>query len=251
VVELPAPFRRACRLRRHLSTAGIVDWDQFSLLGYEDRRLPIAHELPTSGGETRSAGSYRDQWIERGDGELYGPALRAEPAHRRESRVGLGPTSGWQAELARVTLDGRPVESLGPVTLGARLNSSLGGNAYHAIVYKKGAVVLDMLARLYGEDAFLDILRELVRVVEGRVISTDDFLTLLERIGGVELDWFRRQYVYGTGLPEIFYDYRIEELGGGRWAIDGGPAAEHRPRALLRSGEPTGPSTSPGGPSRA
>ncbi len=78
-----------------------------------------------------------------------------------------------------------------------------------------------MLARLYGEGAFLDILRELVRAADGRVLSTDGFLTLLERFGGVELDWFRRQYVLGTGLPEVFYDYRIETLGEGRWAVDG------------------------------
>jgi len=107
------------------------------------------------------------------------------------------------------------------VTLGARLNSSLCGHAYQAIVYKKGAVVLDMLARLYGEDAFLGMLRELVRAAEGRVVSTDDFLNLLERLGGVGLDWFRRQYVLGTGLPEIAYDYRVEDLGGARWAVAG------------------------------
>ena len=224
LVSCPRSFSQGLLGFVTLSTTGIVDWDVWSsLLGYEDRRLLIAHELAHQWwGNQVGWRSYRDQWVSEAMAN-YATLLyeRNQMATQGEQRVGLGPTSGWQAELARVTIDGRPVESLGPVTLGARLNSSLGGNAYHAIVYKKGAVVLDMLARLYGEDAFLDILRELVRIVEGRVISTDDFLTLLERIGGIELDWFRRQYVYGTGLPEIFYDYRIEELGGGRWAIDG------------------------------
>lgn len=43
--------------------------------------------------------------------------------------------------------------------LGERLISSRAGDAYQAIVYKKGAVVLDMLSRHYREDAFLKILR--------------------------------------------------------------------------------------------
>ncbi|HOC43391.1 MAG TPA: M1 family aminopeptidase [Thermoanaerobaculales bacterium] len=224
VASCPRTFSQGLLGFVTLSTTGIVDWDRWaSLLGYEDRRLLIAHELGHQWwGNQVGWRSYRDQWVSEAMAN-YAALLYERNVMTGEGgqRVGLGPTSGWQSELGRLTAGGRPVESLGPVTLGARLNSSLSADAYHAIVYKKGAVVLDMLARLYGEGAFLDILRELVRVVEGRAISTDDFLALLERIGGVELDWFRRQYVLGTGLPEIFYDYRVEDLGGGRWALDG------------------------------
>jgi hypothetical protein len=224
VVSSPRAFSQGLLGFVTLSTAGIVDWDKWaSLFGYEDRRLLIAHELAHQWwGNQVGWRSYRDQWISEAMAN-YAALLyeRNRLVGQGEPRVGLGPTSGWQAELARLTRDGRPVESLGPVTMGPRLNSSLASDAYHAIVYKKGAVVLDMLARLYGEDAFLGILRELVRAADGRVVSTDDFLNLLERLGGVELDWFRRQYVLGTGLPEIVYDYRIEELGGGRWAVTG------------------------------
>jgi hypothetical protein len=224
VVSCPRSFSQGLLGFVTLSTAGIVDWDIWSsLLGYQDRRLLIAHELAHQWwGNQVGWRSYRDQWISEAMAN-YAALLyeRNRLVGQGEQRIGLGPTSGWQAELGRFTRNGRPVESLGPVALGARLNSSLGGDAYQAIVYKKGAVVLDMLARLFGEGAFLDILREVVRAADGRVISTDDFLTLLERIGGVELDWFRRQYVLGTGLPEVFYDYRIENLGEGRWAVDG------------------------------
>jgi hypothetical protein len=224
VVSCPRSFSQGLLGFVTLSTAGIVDWDKWaSLLGYQDRRLLIAHELAHQWwGNQVGWRSYRDQWISEAMAN-YAALLyeRNRLVGQGEQRIGLGPTSGWQAELGRLTRNGRPVESLGPVTLGARLSSSLGGDAYQAIVYKKGAVVLDMLARLYGEGAFLDILRELVRAADGRVLSTDSLLTLLERFGGVELDWFRRQYVLGTGLPEIFYDYRIETLGEGRWAVDG------------------------------
>jgi Peptidase family M1 domain len=224
VVSCPRSFSQGLLGFVTLSTPAIVDWDIWSsLLGYQDRRLLIAHELAHQwwGGQVGWR-SYRDQWISEAMAN-YAALLyeRNRLVSQGGARVGLGPTSGWQADLARLTRDGRPVESLGPVTLGARLNSSLGGDVYQAIVYKKGAVVLDMLARLYGEDAFLDILRKLVRAADGRVLSTDGFLTLLERLGGVDLDWFGHQYVLGTGLPEVFYDYRIETLGEGRWAVEG------------------------------
>ena len=224
VVSCPRSFSQGLLGFVTLSTPAIVDWDIWSsLLGYQDRRLLIAHELAHQWwGNQVGWWSYRDQWISEAMAN-YSALLyeRNRLLGQGERRVGLGPTSGWQEALGRLTASGRPVESLGPVTLGARLNSSLCGHAYQAIVYKKGAVVLDMLARLYGEDAFLGMLRELVRAAEGRVVSTDDFLNLLERLGGVGLDWFRRQYVLGTGLPEIAYDYRVEDLGGARWAVAG------------------------------
>ena len=153
-----------------------------------------------------------------------------DSAARVAISVGLGPTAGWRSALERTTDDGRPLESLGPVVMGARLNSSLSSLAYQAIVYKKGAVVMDMLARLYEEQKFIEILRELVRVVSGRVITTDDFLVLLERIGGIDLGWFSLQYVYGTGIPEIIYDYRIEPLGDGKWLVEG--EAVQRPSVI-------------------
>jgi hypothetical protein len=224
VVSCPRSFSQGLLGFVTLSTPAIVDWDIWTgLLGYQDRRLLIAHELAHQWwGNQVGWWSYRDQWISEAMANYAALLYERNRLHGQgERRVGLGPTSGWQEALGRLTASGRPVESLGPVTLGARLNSSLCGYAYQAIVYKKGAVVLDMLARLYGEDIFLGMLRELVRAAEGRVISTDDFLTLLERLGGVELGWFRRQYVLGTGLPEVFYDYRIETLGEGRWAIEG------------------------------
>ena len=46
------------------------------------------------------------------------------------------------------------IDSVGPVVLGNRLFSSRTNSAYEPIVYKKGAVILDMLARSLGEDNF-------------------------------------------------------------------------------------------------
>jgi hypothetical protein len=206
-----------------LSTLAIQDWAEWgAILGFEDRRTVIAHEVAHQWwGNLVGWRSYRDQWISEATA-TYSALLYARnrlgfgPAELR-----VGPTKGWQSALLRPLPDGRPVESVGPVVLGNRLFSSLTMAAYYPIVYKKGAVVLDMLARLYGEQVFLEILGRLVQAVADRSISTEDFLLLLERIGGTDLDWFGDQYVYGTGLPEIEYDYRFEPLSDDRWVVNG------------------------------
>src|SRR6185436_14560958 len=134
---------------------------------------------------------------------------------------GLRPTSNWQDELLGELPDGRVIESVGPVVLGARLISSRASGAYQPIVYKKGAVILDMLARSLGQDDFPKVLRQIVKVAANASLSTEDFLLLIERITSADLDPFARQYVYGTGLPEVFYTYRFEPAGEGKWAVKG------------------------------
>jgi len=115
------------------------------------------------------------------------------------------------------------------------LASSRSLSAYQSIVYKKGAVVIDMMSRLFDEERFLRILREIVRVIAGRVISTEDFVSLVERIGGVDLQWFSRQYISGTGLPNIYYSYTLEPGLEGRWLVEGEvrQQAPHRSRTSV------------------
>jgi hypothetical protein len=223
VVNAPRDYSQGLLGFLTLSTLAIQDWAEWgAILGYEDRRSVIAHEVAHQWwGNVVGWRSYRDQWISEATA-TYSALLYAR------NRLGLGPaqlrsgpTSGWQAALLKPMPDGRPVESVGPVVLGSRLFSSLTMAAYYPIVYKKGAVVLDMLARLYTEEVFIDILGRLARAASDRSISTEDFLLILERLGGSDLDWFGSRYVYGTGLTEVDYDYRFDPIPEGRWAVSG------------------------------
>jgi tetratricopeptide (TPR) repeat protein len=85
----------------------------------------------------------------------------------------------------------------------------------------KGAVVLDTLARTLGEENFPKIMRQIATAVDNRAISTADFLSLIERITGAELDSFGEQFIYGSGLPEFYYGYRLESRGPGKWVVKG------------------------------
>ncbi len=192
-------------------------WNRY--FGVEDRRLAIAHEVAHQWwGNLVGWTSYRDQWISEAMAE-YSASLYGKNRLKGELS-GVEYSSGWQDELSSSLTNGRPVESLGPVVLGQRLNSSLSGNAYVLIVYKKGAVVLNMLARLLGEESFPKALGQVVKVSAGKTVSTEDLFALLEQATSVDLDGFAQQFVFGTGLPEVLYSYGWEKNGAG-WMVKG------------------------------
>ena len=184
------------------------------------RETTVAHEIAHQWwGNLIGWQSYRDQWLSEAMANYAGLLFHASS----NDDVSLADLSaGWRATLERTVPSGRTIESLGPVVLGSRLNSSQAANGYAAIVYRKGAVVLAMLARVLGQDRFLAMLRELVHTASGSVITTEGFLEALERMSGTELDGFARQYVYGTGIPLVYYDYDVRPGAEGQgWLVSG------------------------------
>ncbi len=220
VVTTPRPFSQATLGFVTLSDLMMSDFDLVTiLLGLEDRRTVIAHEIAHQWwGHLVGWASYRDQWISEAMAN-YAATLYGRNRLGGELRFAIGPTTGWQTALLATTDDGRPIESLGPLVLGERLLSSRSGDAYQAIVYKKGAVVLDMLSRLFGEETFLKLLRAVVETSSYRVVSTETFFKLLAQASGANLDAFTRKFVFGTGLPEVYYDYSFAKGEGGKWKI--------------------------------
>jgi hypothetical protein len=223
VVTVPRGFSQAAAPGLvTLSSLMMYDLEFFNVLfGLEDRRTVIAHEIAHQWwGHTVGWASYRDQWISEAMAN-YAAVLFGRNRLEWEDRYGLRPTSRWQSELLGELPDGRVIESVGPVVLGVRLISSRSGDAYQPIVYKKGAVILDMLARSLGQEDFPKVLRQIVKVAANASLSTEDFLGLIERITSADLDPFARQYIYGTGLPEVYYSYRFEPAGEEKWVVKG------------------------------
>ncbi len=183
-----------------------------------DSRLVAAHEVAHQwwGNQVGWTG-YRDQWISEA---MASYSARLFGKVRLNNVIGGDLTEGWQDDLTTTLKDGSSLESVGPVVLGSRLSSSRSDGAYQAIVYEKGAVILDMLGRGLGEENFPKVLRQIVKVEKGQTISTEDFFSLIERITGQDLKAFTTQFVYGTGLPQIFYSYRFEKSDKG-WVVKG------------------------------
>ncbi|MEM7352887.1 MAG: M1 family aminopeptidase [Acidobacteriota bacterium] len=217
IVTVPRQYSQAMLGFITLSGRVMVDWGVFGpMLKVQDSGSVVAHEVAHQWwGHLVGWQSYRDQWISEAMAN-YSALLFAREHGRQPT---MGPVTGWQQELTTTMADGRSIESLGPLVLGERLYSSRSQDAYHAIVYRKGALVLEMLARKLGEENFVDALGEVVRTATGQVLSTADLLSLLEKFTQTDLDDFARQFIYGTGLPEIYYDYRFESASHGRWRV--------------------------------
>jgi hypothetical protein len=200
-----------------LNDAGM--WNRY--LGLEDRRLVIAHEVAHQWwGNQVGWTSYRDQWISEAMASYA--ALRYSHDRLSDKLSGVDLTAGWQRVLGEILPSGRPLESLGPVVLGTRLFSSKADDVYRPIVYMKGAVVLDMLARTLGEDNFPKVLQQIVKVAHQNTLSTEDLVAMIERITSTDLQPFAGQFIYGTGLPEVLYSYHFEKKPDGKgWLVQG------------------------------
>jgi hypothetical protein len=224
VVTVPRGFSQATLGFVSLSSLMMLDLDILNVLlglGLEDRRTVIAHEVAHQWwGHLVGWSSDRDQWISEAMAS-YSALLYSRNKLDWMNRWGLRPTTGWQRALLDTTADGRPIESIGPLVLGRRLLSSRASNAYQPIIYQKGPVILDMLARSLGQDNFPKVLRQIAKVAASQSISTEDFVSLIERITSTDLSAFARQYIYGTGLPEVYYTFHFDAKPDGKWTVAG------------------------------
>jgi len=202
----------------------VISLDEYDRPGedrVETRRETIAHELAHQWwGNKVGWNSYRDQWLSEALADFSATLYAANEADRAAVYLARHARS-WKRSVHLTTRDGRTVESLGPVVMGSRLNSSLSSQAYQAVVYDKGSVVFHMLAKALQPDPFTQMLRALADAVNNRVIETETFLSAIERMSGLDLDEFARQFIYGTGVPEVYYNYRFAPEDDGSWIVEG------------------------------
>ena len=116
-------------------------------------------------------------------------------------------------------VDGKTVESAGPIILGRRLRTSKLPEAYRVIVYEKGAWILHMLRGTLGDENFFAMLRELCEQHQGQPVTTEQFRSLAARFvpaGHVDMhlrDFFD-QWVHGTGIPLLAVEWDQTASGG-------------------------------------
>lgn len=222
VATIPRDFSQGSLGFITLSSLAMFDWGSWSwLFGVEDRRTVIAHEMAHQWwGNLIGFQSYRDQWISEAIAN-YASLVYARDQLSGGRKSAPGPITGWRKTLNRRTKEGRTVESIGPLVLGPRLSSTLSRNAYQSIVYTKGAMVLDMLAGIFPKGMFNEMLKKLAQYGSFREISTETFIGSLEKMSEMDLGWFTRQYIYGTGIPEVIYRFEFVEGEGGQWSVRG------------------------------
>lgn len=186
----------------------------------------FGHEVGWSG--------YRDQWLSEGFAEFTaGLVLEERGGWKAANRF-------WERKREHVLATPRgaviPSDEAGPISQGYRVATWRNRAADDAIVYSKGAYVLHMLrmqmwdaAKSDPDTDFKAMMQDFVSTYSGRNPSTADFQRVVERhltpqlrVGGEgKLDWFFRQWIYGTEIPRYDSDLEITPLGGDRYRVSG------------------------------
>jgi hypothetical protein len=204
------------------------------LRGYENSRQWFGQSVGWKG--------YHDVWLSDGFAEF---SANLYLQYREGPKEFLDRWRAVKQRLYRLDSHNRPIESLGPISLGWRLVSSESDpRAFLDLVSAKGAFVLHMLRmQLYDvrnadpDHLFKEVMQDYCKTFDNKPASTADFKAVVERhmipsmdlAGTHTMDWFFDQYVYGTGIPRYTLKYTLENAADGK---------KHLKGTITRSGVP-------------
>jgi aminopeptidase N len=165
----------------------------------------LAHELAHQWwGQGVGWQNYHEQWLSEGFAQYFA-ALYAE---RRRGAETFGNVIRSMSRWALETSD------QGPVYLGYRLGHLRNdGRVMRALVYNKGAMVLHMLRRLVGDEAFFRSLRRFYDEHRFRKAGTDALRQAFTAETGRDLTRFFEEWIYGSRLPVVRWTSRTEGQG--------------------------------------
>ena len=187
---------------------------EVSVMSYETiASHEIAHQW---WGNTVMRDSYHDEWL------MEGFATYASALYLQASK-GIDRFKDYM-KLQRQQVfahagRGQSYNDLGPIWLGQRLNS-LDLPFGRRLIYAKGAYVLHMLRMMLfdydnkNDERFIKMMKDYVRTYAGKIVTTNDFAGIVEKHFGADMDWFFKQWVYGTDIPIYKFTYDIEETNG-------------------------------------
>jgi hypothetical protein len=178
----------------------------------------IAHQWWGIGMEFKT---YRDQWLSEAFAEYS--ALTYLQATYKDKDKFWDLLKIYKKEVidVRKTFLGKGMEP-GPISLGYRTRSSNTPGDYDLIIYKKGAWVLHMLRNMLldiktmKEDLFFGIMKDFYNLYKDKYASTQDFINLVSKKAGVDMQWFFDQWVDDIKIPSYHFAYktkRSEENG--------------------------------------
>jgi hypothetical protein len=166
----------------------------------------LAHEVAHQWwGQAVGWKNYHEQWISEGFAQYFA-ALYAREERGDDVFVNLlRQMRKWSLEHT----------DQGPIALGYRLGHIKGeGRVFRAIIYNKAAMVLHMLRRLVGDDAFFGGVRRFYREHRYRKAGTADFRSAMEAESGVSLGRFFEGWIAGAEIPRLTFRSTVAADGG-------------------------------------
>ena len=162
----------------------------------------LAHEIAHQWwGQAVGWKNYHEQWLSEGFAQYFA-ALWAARERGPEQFTAI------IRQMRRTALD---TSSQGPVYLGYRLGHiKSDSRVFRALVYNKGALVLHMLRRLIGDEAFFSGLREFYATWRFRKAGTEDLRAVMEKASGHPLEKFFTQWIYDSAIPTVRFTSRVD-----------------------------------------
>lgn len=218
--EAPYPHVTVATLDAELpsghSPAYFAIWNQATLpttLSWRDDPVALtghpffflAHEIAHQWwGQAIGWKNYHEQWLSEGLAQYFAAMYAAQDRGPETERSLFSQMRTTAMELSRH----------GPVHLGYRLGHIQGdGRIFRGLVYNKSAVVLHMLRRLIGPDAFSRGIQRFYRTHRFQKAGTDDLRAALEAEAGIPLGRFFERWILGFQLPQARLSWRMDADG--------------------------------------
>lgn len=169
--------------------------------------------------------SFHDQWLSEGFAD-FSASLFLEATNQTPDRF----LKFWEQQrksiLEKDVMGWRP-NDVGPIWMGLRLNTAKSPGAYSRLVYPKGSYVVHMLRwmmhdRKTTDQRFIAMMRDFVQTHFNKNASTESFKQVVEKHmtptmdldGNKKMDWFFRQWVFGTEVPKYRFEYSLTQQEG-------------------------------------
>lgn len=169
--------------------------------------------------------TYHDQWLSEGFAQFSG-LWYFQQSVRKEKKF-YNVLKEWrQAIISNRKFLFSSGQEAGPIWMGYRTQSSNTPGDYGLIIYRKSAWVLHMLRMMMMElpskndDHFIAMMRDVYQTYLFKKASTSDFQQIVEKHLGMKMDWFFRQWIYGTDIPTYKYSYQIIRTPVGIYTIN-------------------------------
>jgi hypothetical protein len=144
--------------------------------------------------------NYHEQWLSEGFAQYFA-ALYAEKDREGDLLPNL---------LRQMRHTAIAASDQGPIYLGYRLGHIQGDDRiFRAVVYNKAAMVLHMLRRLIGDDAFFGGIRTFYETWKFKKAGTDDFQRVMENSSGRDLRRFFETWIFGSEIPRVKFSYHV------------------------------------------
>ncbi len=181
-------------------------------------------------GNTVGSASFHDAWLSAGFANFAAAVydLETEPDEFKEHWVRA------RDALLQPNRFGVRITDAGPVWMGLLNDTFKTPGAGNLLATFKGGYILHMLRCLMWDSKTRDadfraMMQDYVKVFANRAVSTEEFQWMVEKhmkpemdlMRNHRMDWFFREWVYGTEVPSYRLEYSMTREKGGKTTLNG------------------------------